>query len=171
MEQIYLETDRLLVRQWSLEDVPTLFKIMSNALIHKYANDHPWNMEKTENYIRFMLEKDFKTLELFHGAVILKAENRLIGRTGLNPYMEKQPEIEWKLDSDCWGKGYATELGKSIIENAFVTTDISGIYGMAHPDNIASRRVLEKIGMRCIGMHKFRESDDMFYHIERGLLV
>ncbi|HEX3022920.1 MAG TPA: GNAT family N-acetyltransferase [Lachnospiraceae bacterium] len=167
MEQVYFETERLQVRQWSLLDIPALYGIMSNAMVHTYADDSAWSMERTEKYIRFMLDKDFRTMELFHGAVVLKESNRIIGRTGLNPYLEKRPEIEWKLGVHYWGKGYATEIGKAIIKNAFETTDISCIYGMARPDNLASRRVLEKIGMKCIGMHKFRDHDDMFYIVNK----
>ncbi|WFR57750.1 GNAT family N-acetyltransferase [Anaerocolumna sp. AGMB13025] len=167
MEQIYFETERLIVRQWSFYDIPALFDIMSNDFVHTYAEDSAWDMEKTENYIRYMIDRDFKTLELFHGAVVLKGSNKIIGRTGLNPYKEKQPEIEWKLGVGYWGKGYATELGRAIIGKAFAATDISCIYGMAHPDNIASRKVLEKIGMECIGLHKFRNNEDMFYVIKK----
>jgi RimJ/RimL family protein N-acetyltransferase len=78
---------------------------MSNAMVHTYADDSAWSMERTEKYIRFMLDKDFRTMELFHGAVVLKESNRIIGRTGLNPCLENRPEIEWKLGVHYWGKG------------------------------------------------------------------
>lgn len=165
--QIYFETDRLVVRQWALEDIPALFGIMANEMVHTYADDSPWTMDKTEKYIGFMRDKNFRTLELFHGAVVLKENNHIIGRTGLNPYMEKKPEIEWKLGVPYWGKGYATEIGKTIVEKAFETTDILSIYGMARPGNAASRRVLEKIGMKYMGLHSFREHEDAFYRIDR----
>ena len=63
------------------------------------------------------------------------------------------------------GKGYATELGKQIIKDSFATTDIKRIFGMAQPEKIASRKVLEKIGMKYLGNQIFRINEDAFYYI------
>lgn len=166
---IYFETGRLIVRQYMLSDVDELLHIMSDSRVHTYTKDkgNPWDWQRTDAYIRFMLDKDFKTLDCFHGAIIEKHTNRLIGLCGLNPYKENTPEIEWKLGVPYWGKGYATELGKQIIMEAFAATNIKGIYGMAQPENIASRKVLEKIGMNYLGNQMFRNQEDSFYYIAR----
>lgn len=164
---IYFETERLIVRQYMLNDVEELFRVMSDSRVHTYTKDkdNPWDMQRTDAYIRFMLNKDFRTLDCFHGAVIEKHSNSLIGLCGLNPYKEREPEIEWKLGVPYWGRGYATELGKQMIKEAFASTDIVGIYGMAQPENIASRTVLEKIGMTYLGNQMFRDHEDSFYYI------
>ena len=52
-----------------------------------------------------------------------------------------------------------------MIKEAFASTDIVGIYGMAQPENIASRTVLEKIGMVYLGNQIFRDHEDSFYYI------
>ena len=164
---IYFETERLIVRQYMLNDVEELFRVMSDSRVHTYTKDkdNPWDMQRTDAYIRFMLNKDFRTLDCFHGAVRGKHSNSLIGLCGLNPYKEREPEIEWKLGVPYWGRGYATELGKQMIKEAFASTDIVGIYGMAQPENIASRTVLEKIGMTYLGNQMFRDHEDSFYYI------
>ena len=164
---LYYETERFIVRQWELTDIDGLCAIMSDNRVHTYTADTAWDKERTEKYIRFMLDYDSKTLEVFHGACILKSTNQLIGFTGLNPYLPKQPELEWKLGVKFWGNGYATELGKASIKNAFETADITAIYGMANPDNKASMRALEKIGMKCLGLQDFRGHQDMFYRIDK----
>lgn len=166
-EHRYFETERLLVRKWLLDDTTELFKVMSDARVHIYTKDknNPWDLQRTEEYIQFMIKKDFKTLNNYHGAVIEKKTNQLIGLCGLNPYKENEPEIEWKLGASFWSKGYATELGKQMIKEAFATTNIKGIYGMAQMENLASRRVLEKIGMEYIGNQVFRDCEDVFYYI------
>jgi len=171
-EHRYFETERLVVREWRLDDINGLFKIMSDAPVHTYTKDknNPWDMQRTEKYIQFMMKKDFKTLYDYHGAVIEKKTNQLIGLCGLNPYKENEPEIEWKLGASFWGKGYATELGKQMIKEAFATTNIKGIYGMAQQENIASRRVLVKIGMQYLGNQTFRDCDDAFYYISNPKL-
>ena len=167
MGHIYLETEQFYIRQWSIKDVEKLHEIMSDSRVHTYASSMPWTIEHTAKYIKFMLDKDFTTLELFHGACVLKSNNTIIGLTGLNPYLPKKPELEWKFGVSFWGKGYATEIGKAIIKQAFKLTDIELIYGMVNPQNKASMRVMEKIGMICIGLDDFRGSQDMFYKSER----
>ncbi len=164
----YLETERFLIRQWKPDDAPALWAIMADSRVHTYTGDSPWTMERTEKYIQFMLDKDFRTLEAFHGACILKNSQALIGLTGLNPYLPKQPELEWQFGVPFWGNGYATEIGKAVIAAAFATTDIEAIYGMVNPENKASMRVMEKIGMTCLGLREFRGEQDMFYMMERG---
>lgn len=168
MGRIYLETDRFHIRQWKLDDSEELHKIMSDSRVHTYTGDSPWTIERTVNYIKLILDKDFKTLEVFHGACVLKASDSIIGLTGLNPYLPKQPEIEWQFGVPFWGYGYATEIGKTVIKEAFATTDIEAIYGMVNPRNGASMGVMEKIGMKCIGLHDFRGEKDMFYKIIRN---
>ncbi len=164
---IYLETERFTVRQWELHDATALWKIMSDSRVHRYTGDTPWSMERATKYIQLMLDKNFRTLEVFHGACILKNSQVLIGFTGLNPYLQKQPEIEWQFGVPFWGKGYATEIGKAVIASAFATTGIEAIYGMVNPQNKASMRVMEKIGMTCLGLQVFRGERDMFYRMDR----
>jgi len=167
MAHIYYETKSFVVRQWKPSDINALYEIMADSQVHVYTGDTAWTKERTQNYIDFMLDKNFLTLDVFHGACVLKHSNTLIGFTGLNPYLPKQPEIEWQFGVSFWGNGYATEIGKATIENAFSTTDIASIYGMANPKNQSSMRVLEKIGMKCLGLQEFRGHQDMFYKIDR----
>jgi len=118
-----------------------------------------------------MLDQNFHGLESFHGACILKDGQILIGFTGLNPYLPKQPKIKWQFGMSFWGNGYSTEIGKAVIASAFTSTEIEAIYGMVNPQNRASMRVLEKIGMTCLGLRNFRGGQDMFYKIDRSSLL
>lgn len=167
---IYLQTERFIVRQWKDEDITALWNIMSDSRVHRFTGDTPWTLERTREYIQFMLDQNFRSLESFHGACVLKDSQVLIGLTGLNPYLPKQPEIEWQFGVPFWGNGYATEIGKAVIASAFAATDIDAIYGMANPQNKASMRVLEKLGMTCLGLQDFRGEQDMFYRINRSSL-
>ena len=168
MNRIYLETERFYLRQWKNDDAEELYKIMSDSRVHTFTGDSPWTPERTNGYIGYILEKDFKTLESFHAACVLKAYNSIIGLAGLNPYLPEQPEIEWQFGVPFWGKGYATEIGKAIIKAAFASTDIKAIYGMVNPENKASMKVMEKLGMTGLGLRDFRGEQDMFYIIEQS---
>ncbi len=165
MALIYLETGRFTIRQWQLSDAEALCGIMGDGRVHTYTGDEPWSFERATAYIELMLDKDFRTLEAFHGACVRKGDNVLIGFTGLNPYLPKQPELEFQLGVPFWGHGYATEIGKAVIDAAFRTTDIERIYAMVNPQNQASMRVMEKIGMTCLGLREFRGEQDVFYEI------
>jgi len=170
MNFIFMQTEHIIIRQWEIKDVTALWKIMSDSRVHRFTGDTPWTMERTAEYIQYMLDLNFISLESFHGACILKNGGGLIGLTGLNPYLPKQPEIEWQLGVPFWGKGFATEIGQAVILSSFGTTKIDAIYGMANPLNSASMRVLEKIGMTCLGLQDFRGEQAMFYRIERSSL-
>jgi len=163
MNEVIIETERLFIKQWTLDDIEGLFNVMSDSKVHIYTGDNPWTMERCKSYIEFNINRKVKSLEDFHGAVVLKESNEIIGLTGLNPYLTKEPEIEWQLGARFWGKGYATEVGKAIIEAAFKNTDITKIYGMVNPDNIGSKRVMNKIGMTFLGFREFRGEETMFY--------
>ena len=167
---LYFETNRLAVRKYILDDIHALYRIMCDVRVHTYTKDkdNPWDKRRTEEYIQFMINKDFKTLDCFHGAIIEKYSNQLIGLCGLNPYKKEEPEIEIKIGVPYWNKGYATELGRQMIKESFAATDIKGIYGMALPKNIASKRVLEKIGMQHLGNQIFRDHEYSFYYIARS---
>lgn len=167
MTLVYYETPRFVVRQWERSDADDLHAIMSDPRVHTYTGDEPWSRERAGKYIDVMLGFDFKTCETFHGACILKSTGQLIGFTGLNPYLPKQPELEWQLGVPFWGNGYATEVGLGAIKTAFETTDIECIHAMANPENMGSRRALEKIGMKRLGLQEFRGHMDMFYRIDR----
>ena len=62
---IYFETERLIVRQYTLNDVEELFRVMSDSKVHTYTKDkgNPWDRQRTDAYIRFMINKDFRTLD------------------------------------------------------------------------------------------------------------
>ena len=171
MDWNYLETPRFIIRQWRAEDAEALWQIMADPRVHQYTGDQPWSPDRATKYIQFMLDKDFRTLEVFHGACILKSSAEIIGFTGLNPYLPKQPELEWQFGVPYWGKGYATEIGKAVIAAAFASTNIERIYGMVNPQNKASMRVMEKIGMTCLGLRDFRGEQDMFYQMERTAIL
>ncbi len=164
---IFFETERLLVRQYTMDDVDGLHEVMSDERVHTYTKDrnNPWDRARTSEYVQFMIDKDFKKLDCFHGAVIEKSSGKIIGLCGLNPYRDNAPEIEYKLGVQYWNKGYATELGRGIIESAFANTDIIGIYGMAHKANTASRKVLEKLGMKYLEDRRVNDIEESFYYI------
>lgn len=86
-------------------------------------------------------------------ACILKETGKCIGWVGLyKPTFEAHftpcVEIGWRLASQYWGKGYATEAAQAVLELAFTTWNLPEIVSFTVPANVRSRRVMEKLGMK-----------------------
>lgn len=87
-------------------------------------------------------------------AIILKDTHELIGWCGLDHRDQAQadPALFYLLKAAYWGKGLATEAAGALLRYAFDQLQLASVHGGAAPENLASRRVMEKIGMRYIGL-------------------
>lgn len=145
-----IETKRLLLRQWKLEDLKPFYKINSHEEVCKYL---PKQLNEFESNIlakKIIQKFDDQGFGLF--ALEEKENKEFIGFTGLNiPSFEASfmpaVEIGWRLAVDYWGKGLATEAALAVSDYAFFELKLSEIVSFTVPENIASRRVMEKIGM------------------------
>lgn len=106
----------------------------------------------------------------FNLPLILLDVNKVIGRVGLNPYLEDEriPEIEWTIDTDYWNKGYATEIGREILKYGIEKGNFNRIVGFTHPQNIGSIRVMQKIGMKCLEKKVYRNQEFLFYCFDKA---
>jgi RimJ/RimL family protein N-acetyltransferase len=94
--------------------------------------------------------------------------NRLVGGVGLFPLNWEGPEIElaYHVVPSAWGRGYATEAGEGLLTAAW-ETGLDHVVAVAIPGNVASRRVMEKLGMSFEGSTRYRDFDVVRYSIER----
>jgi ribosomal-protein-alanine N-acetyltransferase len=81
--------------------------------------------------------------------VFHKEENKLIGWCGFGPLEFEPSEIEiyYGLSRDYWGKGFATEAAKALLDYGFGLIGLDKIVAIVMPENIASKKVIEKMGM------------------------
>jgi RimJ/RimL family protein N-acetyltransferase len=82
--------------------------------------------------------------------VFLLDSASFIGCCGLRPYHRAERVLEFGvlLCAAAWGKGYATEFGRAVLRHAFVTLDVPALFAGHHPENQASRHMLNKLGFR-----------------------
>jgi RimJ/RimL family protein N-acetyltransferase len=73
-----------------------------------------------------------------------------LGRDRVNPH-----EIGWRLRRASWGSGLATEAASAMAGYAFTVLDAPRLCAVRHPDNLASLRVMDKLGMRCTGIQEW----------------
>jgi RimJ/RimL family protein N-acetyltransferase len=151
---LILETDRLLLREMKLSDAEALFEMDSNPKVHQYL----WNKPLTEisevfSYIE-NVRTQYKNTNIGRFVVILKETNDLIGWAGLkyNTEMVNNKvgfyDIGYRLNEKFWGKGYASEASYAWLDYGFNTMKIKVMEAAAHVDNIASNKILLKIGLK-----------------------
>jgi RimJ/RimL family protein N-acetyltransferase len=155
----YLQTERLKLRRWRAADVEPMIAINSDPKVFEFYPHVP----KREESVR-MMEKIPLHFER-HNLGLWCAENlsgEVMGFIGLNVPDYEAPftpcvEIGWRLGSQFWGKGYATEGAKECLRDGFERVGLKEIVAMTTPRNIRSQRVMIKLGMT-------RDFDSDFEH-------
>jgi RimJ/RimL family protein N-acetyltransferase len=161
-----LTTERLVLRPPTLDDLPAWHAIYLDAEEVWYGAPRS---SLDENRIK--LERQIAHFEQ-HGfgmcAVELAASGETIGAAGLQ-HLEGGPEIEvgYRFLKEHWGHGYATESAQASIDLAFEEVGLDRIVAVALETNIASRRVLEKCGLREIGLTHVYGLEHVKYEIHR----
>ncbi|WP_223700445.1 GNAT family N-acetyltransferase [Sutcliffiella deserti] len=147
-----LLTERLQLRKLTLKDAETIFLYFSNPEMTRFYGMEPFESRlEAEKFIKNFLD-DYNML--FRWGIVEKDSNRLIGTCGFHAISEKhlRAEIGYEIDVPFWGKGYATEAIKALIEYGMDTLKLQRIGANVYPENISSRRVLEKAGFSHEGL-------------------
>ncbi|MEM6642281.1 MAG: GNAT family N-acetyltransferase [Bacteroidota bacterium] len=153
-----LETKRLVLRQITPLDFEELFKMNSDPQIMKYVGDGSIRThQQMTNELKMLISHYSRKPGLGIWATELKVNNCFVGASGL-VYYDSTPEIEvgYRMQKEYWNKGYATEASIGLLKYGFRKLNLKKIVSSAHIDNLASRRVLEKIGMSYV--------DDRFHY-------
>ena len=169
-EKIFIQSQRLYVRTWKPSDLDAWYQVMSHPQTHLYTGEEPWSREETKSQLEWLLDHRIGWEPgTFNCPLILRATNLLIGRVGLNPFLEDEhiPEIEWTISPQYWGKGYATEIGRAMLAYGFKEAEFPAIMGFALPQHWLSKRVMEKIGMIYLNDKAHHGKLYSFYRIEQ----
>jgi [ribosomal protein S5]-alanine N-acetyltransferase len=146
---VILETPRLLLRTWTLDDAEAAFGIYSDPEVLRYLTI---KAHETVAQTRALLAERPIAHQERHGfslwAVLEKATSALVGVCGLK-YLDDTRDIEvgYHFARAAWGRGYATEAAGACLRYGFERLALPRILGVVDPDNVASQRVLEKLGM------------------------
>ncbi|MBS1808611.1 MAG: GNAT family N-acetyltransferase [Acidobacteria bacterium] len=146
-----LETERLLLRDLQEEDWEWFAASFKDPLTQSHILSFQSDDQFIERYFEQVLRvASQKTRFSYAPGVVLKAENLLIGSFTLSHTFtgSMQGRIGWHLDSLYQGRGYATEAARALLTLAFSHHQVARIYAECFAANVASRRVMEKLGMR-----------------------
>jgi len=149
--QIIFETRRLILGQFTEDDARLILDLNSDPEIVKYVHEPVLTTDdQAKKIIADIILPQYKN-NLGRWATYTKSNNEFIGWCGLK-YLADKDEIDlgYRFKKNAWGKGYATEAAKHTLDHGFNNLDLKLIIGRAHIENMASIKVLEKIGMQFI---------------------
>lgn len=151
-----VDTPRLLLRQFTMTDVPALHSILNEPGIMDYfPPTTPPDEARVQRFIGNQI-KHWEDRGYGWWAAELKESNALLGWCGLQYLPESdETEVGYLLTHSVWGRGYATEGARAAVEAGFAYLGLSEIIGLTHPDNIASQRVLQKVGLEFLGEFEY----------------
>ena len=152
LRAVVLETERLVLRQPTLADVKAIAQIVADerVAINLRRVPHPYSLEDAVAFV--------SNIAATEGMQFLaERKGEAIGLASLTWEKPDVPELGYCLKVDRWGKGYATEAARALIDFAFEEFAVDDIRSGARVVNPASRRVLEKCGFQWTGveLHRF----------------
>lgn len=147
-----IETERLVLRHWSIEDVPSIAGIYGDPETMKwFARGVTFSPQELTESLKHVIE-EYAYAGFGNHAVIEKASLAIIGHCGVHRGADtKEAEADWLMARDRWGLGYATEAASAVISRAFKEANARSICAVARRENLASIGVMRKLGMSFAG--------------------
>lgn len=147
-----LETNRLIIREFKVEDAAAVHLYASNPVAAKYMIWGPNTEEETTEFIKRTIEMQKQEPRYdYEFAVVLKQDGRLIGGCGIHVSEPLQGEIGYCFNPLYWRQGYATEAAGAMLQFGFQKLGLYRIYATCRPENIGSANVMQKVGMKYEG--------------------
>lgn len=148
---IYLETERLILREIVPEDVEAFFAMDSNPEVVKYVGIQPLtDISQSAEMIK-SIRNQYTENGIGRWAVIRKEDGKLIGWSGLKLIKEINNhqnihDLGYRFTPEYWGKGYATETSIAILNYAFNEMKLDQVFAYTDVENEVSNHVLRKLG-------------------------
>ncbi|MGH3257730.1 MAG: GNAT family N-acetyltransferase [Streptosporangiaceae bacterium] len=153
--QVFLETERLVLRRFSADDADRLVGLDADPEVMRFVTGGvPTSRDEIEHEV---LPAFLGYYERYEGygfwAVIEKATGEFLGWFHFRPRPDAAPgevELGYRLRKSAWGKGYATEGSRALIRKGFTELGVQRVTAEAMAVNTASRRVMEKAGLKLV---------------------
>jgi [ribosomal protein S5]-alanine N-acetyltransferase len=160
-----IETNRLYLRELSVDDAQHFYHLNSDEEVIKYTGDKAFSsIEEAQIFL-----KNYNSYQKYNygrWAVIDKSTTEFIGWCGLKYSPELDAvDIGFRFFKKYWNQGFATESAKACLEYGFEKLQLPKIVGRAMEENIASIKVLEKIGMTYSKNCEFDLHNGVLYEI------
>jgi ribosomal-protein-alanine N-acetyltransferase len=170
---VLFESDRFLMRRIELTDLHDFFALDSDPDVHRYLGNEPIvKIEQSEKMIQDVL-KQYEDFGIGRSAIIDKNSAEFLGWGGIKyetlPINNQKGyyDIGYRLKKEYWGNGIATEVSIASLKYGFEELHLKTIFGAAAIDNIASNKILQKIGLRFVEQFHFHKSLNNWYRIDK----
>ncbi len=151
MQSIF-ESERLLFREFTTDDAPLIYRLNSDPEVVKYVHEEPViDIPTALTNLNKRILPQYTLYGYGRWAMHTKSNNEFIGWCGLKYRPERQEtDLGYRFIQSVWGQGYATEAGVATVQYGFRVLGIPVITAMAHIENLASLKVLEKLGFQYV---------------------
>lgn len=161
--QVLLETNRLILRQFTKDDDDNLFELDNDPDVMHFINGGtPTSRTIIHTHIlpAFLhYNKNFPGYGFW--AAIEKTTGNFLGWFSFRPVGDVPPTVAlgYRLHKKAWNKGYATEGSQALIDKGFTEWGVQCVVATTYEHNLASRRVMEKLGMKLMRMFRLSSED------------
>ncbi|QXE01084.1 GNAT family N-acetyltransferase [Terribacillus sp. DMT04] len=164
-------TNRLFIRPYTNDDLSFLESLLSDPQVIRYiGNGKPRTKQGAQLFFNWNLTHRKDNAQLGLQVLIDRETGEKIGHAGLVPQEVDgvtELEIGYWIAPAFWGKGYATEAAFAFKDVAFEQCNVTRIIALIYPDNLASRRVADKLGMRMWKSIERHEKEVLVYAKEK----
>ena len=163
-----LETERVILRSFHREDVDAMAQLFANPDFMRFSSGVFTERQKTIDFIEKVMGWDGTSMPS-QFAVVPRGEHAVIGYCGFHHHPEVPGEVEigYRLHPDYWNRGLISEAARAVRDHGFADFKLPRVISLIHPENIPSRRVAEKNGMKVEKQITFRGSPTLVYAITR----
>jgi RimJ/RimL family protein N-acetyltransferase len=165
---VILETDRLILRQFVMDDVQDFFRLVSDPDVTRHTGDGVKSLDEARKGLEGRVLRDYQVHGYGRWAAVDKTTGRVIGFAGLK-YLDDVSEVDlgYRFFKEHWGKGLATEASRAVLAYGLGELRLRRIIGIAEVENRASIRVLEKVGFTFERFTNHLGNEVAWYAIEK----
>ncbi len=152
----FIETERLILRELLPTDEVGMFALDANPDVQTYLGNKPITSREQAQQTIQMIRQQYVDNGIGRWAVLEKETNDFMGWAGLKLIKEtinkhtNYYDLGYRFIPKYWGQGYATEAARASLNYGFTHLRLKEIFAMADTRNQASRKILEKVGFRCL---------------------
>jgi len=172
--KIFLETKRFILREIIPADVDGLFELDSDPAVHRFLGKNPVSDKSQIVEAIHLIRKQYIDNGIGRWAIISKDKNEFIGWSGLKLVTDitnnhkNYYDLGYRLIKKYWGKGIATETALASLKYAFNELNAAEVFAMADCENIASNKILKKVGFHFIEIFDLDGIEHNWYRIDRN---
>jgi RimJ/RimL family protein N-acetyltransferase len=163
-----IETERLILRSFREKDVDAMAELFANPDFMRFSLGVYTERKQTVTFIEKVMAWDRSGIPS-QFAIVPRDADKVIGYCGFHHHPEVPGEVEigYRLHPDYWNRGLITEAARAVRDHAFADLKLPRVISLVHPENVPSRRVAEKNGMKVENEITFRGFPTLVYAMNR----